>query len=233
MHPDLSKSRMVIMGATGGVGATIAAHYADRVQELIAVCRSAPAHGRWIPCNVTRQEDIAALAAQLGDVPVDVLLYLGGTWEAGAFTTAYDFTASPMQETADVLAVNLTAPIWLTQALLPHLTRATHPRAVFIGALVGHQLAVTPEVANTASKFGLRGAVRALDVSLRARGIGFTLLNPSNLATAEVLDDIANGRLADQTPIPMTDLLTALDAVLAMSPAAMISELNLAQMHPG
>lgn len=106
---------------------------------------------------------------------------------------------------------------------------AKNPRAVYIGALSGLNNAASPEVANTASKFGLRGAVQALRLALATEKIGFTVINPGNIATEEVLSDIEAGRFSQQVPIPMTDVIETIEWILARSAAVDISEVNLRQ----
>lgn len=61
---------------------------------------------------------------------------------------------------ANLLSVNLLAPILLVQALLPMMTPGE--RVIFVGSTSGLDNFGCPEVANTASKFGLRGAAQAL-----------------------------------------------------------------------
>lgn len=224
---------MLIVGASRGIGAAMAAHYRDSVALLVTASRSPALHGRWIGCDVADPQQVERLAREFGNDALDALLVLGGVWERDAFTDAYSFEASPPEEAAQVLAVNLLAPILLVRALLPNLRRSTNPRVVFMGSLSGLDGGASPEVANSASKSGLRGAVQAMAVALRADGIAFTVVNPGNVATPEVLDDIKAGRFGDQVPIPMSDLAAAIDCALAMSPASTIAEINIAQRRPG
>lgn len=93
-----------------------------------------------------------------------------------------------------MISVNTIAPIEITRTLAANLAQATNPRAIYIGALSGLDNCATPEVANTVSKFGLRGAVQALLLALGGQNIGFTVINPGNIATEEVLLDIEEGR---------------------------------------
>ncbi|BAC91884.1 SDR family NAD(P)-dependent oxidoreductase [Gloeobacter violaceus] len=223
---------MLIVGASRGIGAYVAAHYVNRVEHLWTVSRTTSPVGRWLQADVSKREDIARIGAAMGKEPLDVLLYLGGVWEKGAFTDAYDFEGSPPEETAFVLSVNLTAPILLVQTLLPNLQRAANPRAVFIGSLSALDNTATREVANSASKYGLRGAVQAMQINLRPHGIGLTVINPGNVATPEVEADIAEGRFGEQQAIPLADLAAVIDCALAMSPASTITEINLAQRRP-
>ncbi len=225
--------RFVVAGASHGIGAAVAAHYAARGVEVIALSRTPAPVGRWIEVDLEDRLSLASAVHAIGPGPVDALLVTGGIWEEGAFTPAYSFEASPAAETTSVIAVNLTAPILLTQALIPHLRSAATGRVVFVGALSGLEQSASSEVANSASKYGLRGAAQALDLSLRAMGIGVTVINPGTVATDEVLDDVLAGRLPDQAPIPMQDLLAAFDFALSLSPSTVAREVNLGQMRAG
>lgn len=224
--------RMMIVGASRGIGAAMAARYLDRVHQLLTVSRTPAAVGHWTACDLTKPEEIANLARDIGPAPLDALLILGGTWESGAFTDAYRFEQSPPAETASVMAVNLIGPILLVQALLPHLRASSNPRVVLIGALSGRDGGATAEVANTASKFGLRGAAQALRIALKGSGVSVSVINPGNVATEEVQDDIASGRFDEQIPIALSDLAAAIDCALAMSPSSTIAEIDIAQRHP-
>jgi NAD(P)-dependent dehydrogenase (short-subunit alcohol dehydrogenase family) len=70
------------------------------------------------------------------------------------------------------------------------LRQAQNPKIIFMGALSGLDNFPAPEVANSASKFGLRGVVHALREELRKDRIAVTIINPGNIATPEVLDDL-------------------------------------------
>jgi NAD(P)-dependent dehydrogenase (short-subunit alcohol dehydrogenase family) len=220
--------RIVVAGASRGIGAAVAAHYAGQGDAVIALSRGRAPHGLWLGCDLSDAGQIAGLADRIGG-PVDALLYTGGVWEAGAFTEAYRFAASPAEETAQVLAVNLAAPILLVQALMPRMPPGA--RVVLVGSLTAMDNTAGVEVANSASKYGLRGAAQALALTLQPRGVGVTVINPGNVATDEVLADIAEGRFAAQVPIPMADLLAAFDFALGLSSASVVREITLAQMR--
>jgi NAD(P)-dependent dehydrogenase (short-subunit alcohol dehydrogenase family) len=224
--------RIVVAGASRGIGAAVAGHYARRGEDVVALSRTPAPHGAWVGVDLTDRLSLAAAVAAIGPGPVDALLVTGGVWEDGAFTDAYAFQSSPAGETATVIAMNLTAPILLTQALIPALRGAANPRVVFVGSLSGLDQSASPEVANSASKYGLRGAAQALHLTLRGLGIGVTVINPGNVATDEVMGDIASGAFGPQDPIPMADLVAAFDFALAVSPASVVTEINLAQMRP-
>lgn len=222
--------RVLVAGASRGIGAAAARHLAASGAEVLAVSRGEPAAGRWVRADLSTAEGLAAVAEAVGSGALDALLYLGGTWEAGAFTDAYDFSRSDDAEARNLLAVNLLAPLSLARALAPALRLAPDPRVVLMGSLSGLPGRGSREVANTASKFGLQGLGEALRLSLP--GIGVTVVNPGNVATEEVEADIREGRFAAQVPIPMADLLAVLDLVLALSPATEVEAISLGQRSP-
>jgi NAD(P)-dependent dehydrogenase (short-subunit alcohol dehydrogenase family) len=224
------RQRVLVVGGSRGIGAAAAVHLVAQGHDVLAVSRGPAVAGTWVRADVTTDAGIAAIVAAVGDGALDALLYLGGTWEEGAFTDAFRFDASPPEETRRVIAANLVAPILLAQALAPALRRSANPRIVLMGALTSKDKAASPEVANTASKFGLRGAAQSLTQALP--GMGVTVVNPGNVATPEVEADIAAGRFGAQVPIPMADLLSALDFVLSCSADTTVAEIDLHQRRP-
>lgn len=219
----------VVAGASRGIGAAIAEHLAGRPGAVWTVARTPASHGRWIAADLTTSAGLAAVADALAGRVIGRVIYSAGTWERLAFTRGYSFADGPLEDTQRVIDLNLVAPIKLVATLLPNLRRASSPRVVFIGALSGLDGRATREIANTASKYGLRGAAHALSLELAADDIAFTVINPGNVDTAEVRDDIARGRMPAQEPIPMADLLAVLDCVLDLSAASRIGEVHLEQ----
>jgi 3-oxoacyl-[acyl-carrier protein] reductase len=220
--------RYLVIGASRGIGSAVAKHLALSGHEIISVSRS-PGPGEWIKADISNAEGIEFIASVIAGRTIDGLLFMGGVWENGAFTSSYDFAGSPDEETRFVISVNLIAPIELTKRLHPNLQKSDNPRSIFIGALSGLDNSASPEVANTASKFGLRGAIQALRLCLVDSGIGFTVINPGNLETEEVLTDIKEGRFPDQFPIPLKDLCSLIDWILSLSRHTEVGEVSLIQ----
>ncbi len=223
---------MLIVGGSRGIGRATAEHYQERVPELYSVSRSPSPFGTWIEADISRQEGIEAVAKALGHRPLDAFLFLGGVWEEEAFKSDYDFSNSSDEEIDFVLSVNLVAPIKLTKRLLPNLKAAEAARVLMIGSLSGLDNIAGREVANSASKFGLRGAAQAMQKELRAAGLSFTVLNPDNVETPEVIEDIETGAFGPQEPIAMSDLIAVIDCVLSLSKTSYVSEINLVQRFP-
>ncbi len=224
---------MLIVGGSRGIGLAVAKHYATRVEQLYCVSRSPSPVGEWIEADISKQEGLDAVASVVGDRPLDAFLFLGGVWEAGAFTDRYAFDSSSFEEIDFVIAVNLTAPIKLTKLLLTNLQASEDPRVLVVGTLSGLENCAGREVANSASKYGLRGAAQAMQRELGKLGICFTVVNPDNMETPEVLKDIQTGAFGPQVPIPMADLVKVIDCTLSLSRNSYVSEVNLTQRYPG
>ncbi len=220
----------VVAGASRGIGEAVAHHLVDRAERLLAVSRTRAQYGNWLKADLSTREGVTQVADAIGDSAVDALLYMGGTWEAQAFTAAYDFASCSDEDIVRVLNVNLLAPIRLAKALLPALKRSENPKIIFMGALSGKDNFPAPEVANSASKFGLRVAVHALRESLREDRIGVTIINPGNIGTPEVLDDLGEGAVELGRAIPLSDLLAVIDCILSLSRATCIKEIDLPAM---
>jgi NAD(P)-dependent dehydrogenase (short-subunit alcohol dehydrogenase family) len=155
---------------------------------------------------------------------------MGGTWETHAFTDQYSFENCSDSDIANVIAVNLVAPIRLVKALLPALRKSENPKIVFMGALSGRENVRGREVANSASKFGLRGVVHSLREELRSQQISVTVINPGNVGTPEVLADLTSNNLLGGGAIPLSDLLKIIDCVLSVSRATCIKEIDVPAM---
>ncbi|MEP0959623.1 SDR family oxidoreductase [Leptolyngbya sp. FACHB-1515] len=224
---------MLLVGGSRGIGLAVAEHYHTKVKNLICVSRTRSPFGHWIEADVAVNADLDRIGAASENQSLDALLYLGGIWEKNAFTADYDFANSSDEEIDRVIAVNLTAPIRLVKRLIASLQRSPNPKVIFIGSLSGLDHQASREVANSASKFGLRGAAQALAIELKRTAIGFTVINPGNIATPEVLNDIASDTFSPQVPIPLSDLIAVIDCSLSLSPDSYLPEVNLAQTKAG
>ena len=220
---------VLVVGGSRGIGAAVANYLCDKGDRVYSVSRSPSTAGDWIKADVSTTAGIQAIRDAVGSESLDALLYMGGVWEKNAFTDGYDFLKSSGEETRFVVNVNAIAPIEITRALSENLAKAKNPRAIYIGALSGLDHLASAEVANTASKFALRGAIQALRIALRRHQIGFTVINPGNVATEEVMLDIEEGRFSAQTPIPLQDIFSTIEWILGVSRSVEIGEVNLWQ----
>jgi 3-oxoacyl-[acyl-carrier protein] reductase len=221
---------LLVTGASRGIGLAVAEHLVSQVDRLLAVSRTKAPVGEWIQADLSELAEVETVVNAIGGDRLDALLYMGGTWETHAFTSQYSFEDCSDADIAQVIAVNLVAPIRLVKALLPALRRSDNPKIIFMGALSGRDNFSDREVANSASKFGLRGVVHSLREELRSQQIGVTVINPGNVGTPEVLADLAADNLSGGEAIPLTDLLKIIDCILSLSRATCIKEIDVPAM---
>ena len=222
-------NQIIVVGASRGVGAAVAEHILPRTKKLITVSRTTSI-ADWIEADVSTKAGIVKISKAVGNSPLDALLYMGGTWESEAFTSNYSFEDCSDRDLENVITVNLLAPIRLVKSLLPALRQADNPKIIFMGALSGLDNFPAREVANTASKFGLRGAVHALREELRYDRIAVTIINPGNIGTPEVLEDLRQAGQPETNAIPLSDLLSVIDCVLSLSRSTCIKEIQIPAM---
>ena len=203
--------KVLVSGASRGIGAALAADLIATGHEVWTTSRQ-PGPGKWLACDLRRPETFPDLASALPQL--DAVIHSAGIWEATAFSDTYDFATRPARETLDIIAVNLAAPILLTQALLPNLD--TGARIVLIGSINGLERIGRPEVAYNASKAGLRGAAEALHLALRGRH-PVTLVHLGDAAT--VRDEAGL--------IPVADIVSTVRLALSLSARTYLPELTI------
>jgi NAD(P)-dependent dehydrogenase (short-subunit alcohol dehydrogenase family) len=207
---------IVITGAGRGIGLGLAQAYAARGDTVIATVRNQAKAQSLFDCgarvetlDVSSGPSVAAFAARIADVAVDVLINNAGIYgPRGAGLAHLD-----MEEAAKVLLVNTLGPLRVTQALLPHLGRAGRAKVLSIssgmGALSGTS---TGEIAYRASKAGLNKAVQASASELARQGIISVVAHPGWVRTDMGTNaaDLSIGQSVDGL-IALTDRLTLKD----------------------
>jgi NAD(P)-dependent dehydrogenase (short-subunit alcohol dehydrogenase family) len=199
----------LVTGGGRGIGRAIAlalaragAHVAvaaRSVPELEAVAAEVAALGRrttFFPLDVLDRAQLAAaparVAAALG--PVEILVN-----NAGIFTSALVHKLEDAAWDA-VLAINLTAPVLLTRACLPHLYDRTWGRVINVSSVAG-KVGVKGFAAYSASKHGLIGFTRSLALEGARKGITANAICPSWTDT-QMLDDAVAGVAASSGRSP-------------------------------
>jgi short-subunit dehydrogenase len=167
-----SMHRMVLTGASGGLGQAMANALAPESSAMILVGRDPvrlDALQRLLKAQYpnlvvntvsgdlteapTREHIFDAARALPGSI--DLLINNAGINEF------HEFESQQSDAIEHLLAVNLTAPMQLTQRLLPLLKRAPRAQIVNVGSIFGY-LGYPGFAAYCASKFGLRGFSQAL-----------------------------------------------------------------------
>jgi short-subunit dehydrogenase len=188
---DLRGKKVLLTGATGGLGRAIAASLAGRGAELILSSRKEgklaelaaelPGEGhRSVVSDLAVEGAADRLAAQAGDV--NVLVANAGIPAGGRLERREP------DEIERALRVNLTSPIRLVRAVLPAMRERRSGHLVFISSLQG-KAALPRSSLYSASKFGLRGFALSLRQDLSGSGIGVSVVLPGFVRDAGMFAD--------------------------------------------
>jgi uncharacterized protein len=190
----LISGKVLVTGATGGIGHSIARAFADRGADLIVTGRRAEVLARLadeigaraVSCDLADRADVERLVAETS--PLDVLI-------ANAALPASGLLSELTQEQIDrMLEVNLRAPIALARALAPGMIERRHGHMVFISSLAGKAASPASSI-YSAAKFGLRGFALGLREDLRANGVGVSVVLPGFISDAGMFADAGDIKL--------------------------------------
>lgn len=156
------------------------------------------------PASVARAVD-AVVSAWGG---IDVLVNNAGLHRGGRVERL-----AP-EDWNDVIATNLTAPLTVTRAVLPHMEAGGV--IVNIGAVVGFR-GFPGDAPYGAAKAGLAGLTRVLAVELAPRGIRVNLVVPGFVETEMTgeLSERARRRVIDRIPLGRVGTATEIAEVVA------------------
>jgi NAD(P)-dependent dehydrogenase (short-subunit alcohol dehydrogenase family) len=173
----------LITGANRGIGLGLCRALAARGDDVIAACRSTSSELEALGVStitgvdVADDASVAALAKELGDQPLDLLVNNAGILEADGLD-ALDF-----ERLRTHFEVNSLGPLRVTQALSHNLTR---------GATIGMMTSLMGSMSDNGSggyyayrmsKAALNAATVSLARDLAERGITVLALHPGMVAT--------------------------------------------------
>ena len=181
---ELTGSRILLTGASGGLGQAIARRLARYGAQLTLTARNRPTldsladetRGTVVEADLAKRGDVQRLAKQIGDFDVVIA-------NAGVGGDA-DGTELNVKAIDGAMDVNLRAPMVLSGAFAQACIAQSRPgQIVLIGSLSG--LAPTPNTClYNATKFGLRGFGLSLRQDLEDHGVGVTMVEPGFIRDA-------------------------------------------------
>ena len=183
---ELNGRKVLLTGATGGLGRAIAKALASRGAKLVLSSRKADELDQLAGAlggtgHVTVVSDLAdegaalVLLEQAGDL--DVLVANAGLPASGRLDSF------SQDEIARAFRVNLESPVRMTRELLPGWQQRGSGHFLFVSSISG--FAATPRASlYAATKFGLRGFALNLREDLRGSGIGVSVITPGAIRDA-------------------------------------------------
>jgi short-subunit dehydrogenase len=185
---SLVSGRVLVTGATGGIGQAIARTLASRGAQLILTGRRADVlepladevGGRAAVCDLSQREDVERLVHDVGEI--DVLIANAGLPASGLLV---ELTQAQIDR---MLEVNLRAPVALARALAPSMVERRRGHMVFVSSLSG-KVASPASSIYAATKFGLRGFALGLREDLRVHGVGVSVILPGFISDAGMFAD--------------------------------------------
>jgi short-subunit dehydrogenase len=179
----LRGARVLLTGATGGIGQAIGRRLSREGARLVLTARRGELlavladelGAQALSADLASREEVDRLLEAAGEI--DVLI-------ANAATPATGRLEALDQDRIDrAIEVNLRAPAALARGLVPGMAARGNGHLVFIGSLSGKAANAGSSVYN-ATKFGLRGFALALRDELAPAGIGVSLVAPGFVSEA-------------------------------------------------
>ena len=190
---ELAGKRLLLSGATGGLGRAIAVELAGQGATLVLSSRKGEELERLaqsLPGGADRHLTVVADLAEPG-APDDLVERAGdldGLVANAALPATGRLENFTSEEVQRALRVNLESPILIARALGSELAKKRQGHLVFIASLAGKVGSPRSSLYN-ATKFGLRGFVFGLREDLHADGVGVSVVSPGFVREAGMFAD--------------------------------------------
>jgi NAD(P)-dependent dehydrogenase (short-subunit alcohol dehydrogenase family) len=191
---------VIVTGASRGIGAAIAEHFAARGDQVVALSRSGEAPkscARSLRVDVTDSAAVtdAVKAATTEFGPVTVAVANAGITRDGLALRMSD------EQWREVLSTNLDGAFFTARAVLGSMVRARAGSIIFIGS-ISPFVGVPGQANYAAAKAGLVGLARALAKEVATRGITVNVVAPGLIET-DMTSELGESREQMAALIPM------------------------------
>ncbi|HEX7082281.1 MAG TPA: SDR family oxidoreductase [Gammaproteobacteria bacterium] len=205
--PGSFAETVLITGSNSGIGLEFAKQYAAKgwtviathrrssIPDTLAELQSKYDNVRVERLDVTKPDQIAALAEKLADVPIDVLLNNAGVYNDRSACDSEDCPGDwsnqtfgnlyfPLLDT--ILAVNVKGPLMVSEAFIEHVKASEQRKIVAISSTNGsltEPLAGSGAIFYRASKAALNRAMQLVAREEKDDGVTVVMLNPGPVLT--------------------------------------------------
>ncbi len=196
---QISGSRILVTGASSGIGAALAPVLAERGAIVGVVARRADRLADVLAQCTPHSPESRAFAVDLGDLAatrrlaVDAVEAWGGVdilVNNAGIPKRVRFDRLTMPEVEETMRVNFLSPAELTIALLPQMLERKAGMVVNVSSM-GGRVAIANESAYNASKFALAGWSEGMRIDLEGTGVEVKLVLPGPIDT-EIWDQPGN-----------------------------------------
>ena len=174
------KERVLITGASSGIGRSIAKLLMEKGYEVYGTSRNPQAVKNkipgvtYLPLDQQSSQSIKALAEMAGDI--DILINNAGQGQVGPFEEV------PMEKVRSLFEVNLFGIVELTQAILPSMRKRRKGLIINLSSMSGiFGVGYTSVYCGT--KHAIEGMFRSLRQEVKPFGIGVVQIQPGYVAT--------------------------------------------------
>ncbi|MEU4341647.1 SDR family NAD(P)-dependent oxidoreductase [Nocardia sp. NPDC023852] len=185
---DLRGAKVLLTGATGGIGQALALALAARGGDMVLSGRrtdmleplAEKLGGRAVPADLTDRAGIEELLNTIGDI--DVLVANAALPATGLLA---DYSIDEIDRALDV---NLRAPIVMAKLAGQRMAARRRGHLAFISSLSGKTASGQASLYN-ATKFGMRGFALALREDMRPHQVGVSTVFPGYIRGAGMFAD--------------------------------------------
>ncbi|KAF2107320.1 hypothetical protein BDV96DRAFT_589565 [Lophiotrema nucula] len=203
----------VVTGANSGIGNALTQILVNEGYKVIGADITIGDPIKNLSCeaiqlDVSSPPSIKAFADQVGDQPIDLLLNVAGVMAPPHQDTLGQVDFETLEKT---FRVNTFGPLLLTQALLPNITKAAHPRVAVMSSRMGSiaDNSSGSQYSYRSSKAAVNAIFKSLAVDLKEKGIAVILLHPGIVKT-NLLGGEEEVKVAVEPDIAASDLYRVL-----------------------
>ena len=205
---DLNGKVVLITGATGGIGKSIARKLREKGAKLILsgtrqdvlnnIVSEFGNEAKGIVTDLNDKDDIISLADEAEKCfgQIDVLINNAGVTSDNLFMRMKD------EDWEKVININLTAAMRLTRQVIRGMIKKRFGRVIFISSVVGYT-GNAGQTNYSASKSALVGLTKSLALEVASRGITCNLIAPGFISTpmTDKLSDDQKNNIVKNIPV--------------------------------
>jgi NAD(P)-dependent dehydrogenase (short-subunit alcohol dehydrogenase family) len=220
---------VLITGANTGIGlefareyaakswTVIATHHRDTTPEELAKLAAQYKTVRVEKMDVTKKQEIDALAAKLKAVPIDVLINNAGVYSGKP--RSQDFGHFDYELFDTIMAVNVRGPLMVMEAFIGNVKASQQKKVVAISSTVGSLTQPFPGggiVFYRTSKAALNKEMQVLAEFLKPDGVTVVMIHPGQVRTdrlLSILPTVATNKDYMDAPESVAQMIATIDEV--------------------